>query len=195
MRIGVYGGTFDPPHLGHLRLALAALDGLGLDEIIFMPANKNPNKSAPVAAGRHRVEMVRRMIADQPKLSVSDLEITRGGPSYAVDTLSELHMVRPAEYWFLLGADALKDLPNWKQPQRLLKLCRLGVVVRPPTTDVQAIAAIPQEHRDHVDIVKMEPCDISSTDIRIRVAQNQPIATIVHPAVAQYIKENKLYRG
>src|SRR5687768_12512146 len=101
MRIGILGGTFDPPHSGHLTFAHAALETLDLDEVIFMPAHRNPQKKGrSVANSKQRLEMVRRLVGGHQKLSVSDLEITRGGPSYTVETLAELQHARPAEYWF-----------------------------------------------------------------------------------------------
>src|SRR5438045_2029390 len=117
MRIGILGGTFDPPHLGHLALANAAREHLKLDEVIFMPASRNPIKKGTQTPPKQRLEMVKRTVEGHPGLAYSDLEITRGGPSYAVDTLTELSFAKPAEYWFLVGADALKDLPTWKQPE------------------------------------------------------------------------------
>src|ERR1700722_59500 len=108
MRIGVLGGTFDPPHLGHLALARAALRQLELDEVLFLPANRNPLKTGKGGTpAKHRLAMIDLMLKNEPTMAYSDMEITRGGPSYAVDTLNELHAVRPAEYWFLMGADSL----------------------------------------------------------------------------------------
>src|SRR5688572_22898053 len=151
MRIGILGGTFDPPHSGHLTFAQAALETLDLDEVIFMPAHRNPQKrNRSVASARQRLDMVRRLVGSHPNLSVSDLEITRGGPSYSVETMAELQHARPAEYWFLVGADALKGFPTWKQPQRLMKMCRLGVALRPPTTKMQVLASIPEEFKSHL---------------------------------------------
>jgi len=99
MRIGVLGGSFDPPHRGHLAMAKVALEQLELDEVVFVPANRNPLKDRPVSAsGKQRLSMVAAMIADEPQMSVSDMELTRGGLSYAIDTIQELQMVRPGEY-------------------------------------------------------------------------------------------------
>jgi nicotinate-nucleotide adenylyltransferase len=196
MRIGVIGGTFDPPHLGHLALAQTAREQLELDEVLFMPANRNPLKTRKVQTpSKQRLEMVQRMIADKEGLAVSDLEITRGGPSFTVDTITELKMANPADYWFLLGADAMKGLPDWKQPERLLKLCRLGVAVRPPTTESDVIMRLPADIRERVDIIKMKPIDVSATEVRDRVSKGQSVAHWVPPEVLQYIRENKLYRS
>jgi nicotinate-nucleotide adenylyltransferase len=195
MKIGIFGGTFDPPHSGHLTLARSALEQLQLDEVLFLPANKNPLKSrAGITPGKHRLAMVQRLIQKEEGFSLSDMELTRGGVSYTVDTLGELQMVRPAEYWFLMGADALRGLPDWKNPQRLMRLCRLGVAVRPPMTEHDVMARVPAEFKGKVDVVKMSPMDVSSTDIRNRLARNQPVTGLVSPEVLQYIREQKLYK-
>ena len=196
MRIGIIGGTFDPPHTGHMALAKAAVESLQLDEVLFLPANRNPFKlnSTPVAA-KHRLAMVQRMIDQEPGMAVSDMELTRGGTSYTVDTLGELQMVRPAEYWFILGLDAVKGLTEWRNPQRLLRLCRLGVAVRPPDSEEGILSRVPEQFRDKVDIVKMQPLDVSSTDIRDRIARGINVSPWVAPAVCKYIQDNRLYRG
>lgn len=195
MRIGIFGGTFDPPHTGHLALAKAAQEQLELDEVIFLPAARNPLKSRrATASGKDRLEMVRRLIDSEEKMAVSDMELTRGGMSYTVDTLGELHMIQPAEYWFLLGADALRGLPDWKNPQRVLRLCRLAVAIRPPTTPNDVMARLPEEYRGKVDIVKMSPMDVSSTEIRDRIADGRGTLNWVPQRVLHYIQANKLYK-
>ena len=132
MRLGIFGGTFDPPHNGHLALARACKTELGLDETLFVPAAQNPLKaSGPRASPEERLTMLGLLVADEEGMGVVDLEIQKGPPSYAVDTMADLQRVQPADYWFLLGADALKGLGDWKNPAKLLRLCRLGVVVRP----------------------------------------------------------------
>ena len=196
MRIGVLGGTFDPPHVGHMALAEAALESLKLDEILFVPANRNPlKKGRRQASPRDRLEMVRRMIEGNPKLAVSDLEIARGGHSYAVDTLDELQYVRPAEYWFILGADALKDIGTWKQPERLLRLCRLGVAYRTPERWEEVQSRMTPDLREKLDPIEMPPVPTSSTDIRGKVAVGQSVSQMVSPSVLQYIREHHLYEN
>ena len=195
MRIGILGGTFDPPHLGHLQLADAAKASLELDEVLFLPANRNPLKTRPIGTpGKYRLEMVRRLIAQDPSFAVSDMELTRGGMSYTVDTIGELLMVAPADYWFIIGADGLKNLHDWKSPQRLLRICRLAVAVRPPMTDFDVAARIPEEFRERVDVIKMEPSNVSSTEIRERLARRQAVTGLVPESVVAYIREQKLYQ-
>ncbi|RYG45989.1 nicotinate (nicotinamide) nucleotide adenylyltransferase [bacterium] len=194
MRIGILGGSFDPPHRGHLRLARAAQSALELDEVIFLPAARNPLKpSRTTASADDRLEMVKLLIHGESAFSVSDMELTRGGMSYTVDTLGELHMVRPAEYWFIMGADGLATLENWKNPNRLAKLCRLAIALRPPMTESQLLVRIPELFKDRFDLVRMAPTEISATEVRDRASRNLSLGGYVSPAVAAYIQKHKLY--
>lgn len=196
MRIGILGGTFDPPHTAHLALAEAAADQLQLDEVIFMPAYKNPIKSVKQGTpAKHRLEMTKLLVAKAPRMAVSDLEITRGGPSYTVDTLTELTFAQPAEYWFILGADAVRRLGEWKQPTRLLKLCRLAVALRPPMTEVDLMARLTSDVKEQSDIITLPPMDISSSELRERFQKRQPVTPWVTPEVLNYIREHKLYQN
>lgn len=195
MKIGILGGTFDPPHVGHLALARAALEHLELDEVIFMPVAKNPLKHKSIASTKKRLEMVELLLESESRMAVSNLEIVRGGQSYAVDTLEELSVAQPADYWFIVGADVLKDLNQWKNVDRLLKLCRLAVAIRPPQTEVDVKARIPEEFRDRVDLIQMEGMDVASFEIRDRLARNKPLGTMVPEPVLEYIRQNELYRS
>jgi len=194
LKIGVLGGTFDPPHAGHLALARAAIAQLELDEVIFMPVSRNPLKHKPVTSTKMRLAMTEALVADEPKTAVSNLEIVRGGQSYAVDTLAELQAAQPADYWFIIGADALKDLKLWKNPDRLLNLCRLAVAVRPPLTEEQVRSRIPEEYRGKIDLISMTPMDVASFDIRDRLHRGKPLGEMVPKGVLDYIDQNKLYR-
>ncbi|RYG25410.1 nicotinate (nicotinamide) nucleotide adenylyltransferase [bacterium] len=195
MRIGILGGTFDPPHNGHLAVARAAMKELALDEILFVPAAKNPLKGVgPRASAEDRLTMLGLLVAGEPTMGVVDVELQRGGQSYTVDTLSDLHLVRPGDYWFILGADALKGLNEWKQPAKLLRMCRLGVVARPSTTDSDVAMRVAAPHRDRIDVIRMNPMDVSSTEIRNRLAQRKTIAPYVPQAIDAYIEEKGLYQ-
>ncbi len=194
MRIGILGGTFDPPHFGHMTLAKAAQETLGLDEIIWMPAFQNPLKNKRATPAKHRLEMVRLAVAGESSMAVSDLEISRRGLSYAVDTLSELQYVNPAEYWFIVGADSLKTLEKWKQPERLLKMCRIAAAMRPPINVDETLLLLHPDLRPMIDLIEMKPLECSATDIRDNLAKGRSIERWVSKPVIKYIEEHKLYR-
>jgi nicotinate-nucleotide adenylyltransferase len=194
VKIGILGGTFDPPHVGHLEFARAAIEKLGLDEVIFLAAYRNPLKRTKSSPAKQRLEMVERMIEPEPKMAASDIEISRGGPSYTVETLMELQAVRPGDYWLLLGADALKSFDQWKNPGKILKLCRLAVAIRPPMTETDVMARASSEMKEKLDLVPMKPIDISSTELRDRFGGRTGLVTpFLAPGVLQYIKQNRLY--
>ncbi|MCD4686831.1 MAG: nicotinate (nicotinamide) nucleotide adenylyltransferase, partial [Anaerolineae bacterium] len=142
-RLGIYGGTYDPPHLGHLILAETAADSLNLSRVLFVPAADPPHKAASTirASADHRMHMVRLAIADNPKFALSRVDIDRPGPHYSVDMLLRLHAEFPgAELIFLIGADSLRDLPTWSRPAELITLAQLGVMRRPfVEPDVDAV--------------------------------------------------------
>lgn len=195
MKIGILGGTFDPPHFGHLALANAALDQLELDEVMFLPANTNPFKQGKRSSpAKLRFEMTQLMVKDQPRMAVSDMEITRGGVSYTIDTIGELQMVQPAEYWIILGADSLKGFESWKNPQRILKAARLAVAARLPIVKTDLLRTVPEDFHSRIDIVEMDAMPQSSTDVRDRIQRNLPVQSYTSAAVLDYIKRNNLYK-
>ena len=195
MRIGILGGTFDPPHFGHVKLAEAAISALDLDEVILLPANINPFKQKQrITSARDRIAMTQLLQKKDPKLSFSDMEITRGGVSYTVDTLGELQMVHPGEYWFILGADAIGNFLEWKNPQRILRLCRLAVAIRPPINKDDLQLELPEEFRDKIDVIEMTATNESSSTIRDRVIRDLPIQNMTTPEIVTYIRNNKLYK-
>ncbi|HMS55935.1 MAG TPA: nicotinate-nucleotide adenylyltransferase [Fimbriimonadaceae bacterium] len=196
MKIGIFGGTFDPPHLAHLELARSARVHLELDEVLWVPAGKNPLKTArAVASGKHRLRMTQLAIEGEPGMAALDLEITRDGPSYTVDTLNDLSVVMPGEYWLILGADSLRTFGQWKAPERILKLARLAVAVRPPMTVHKLEAFVDASLLSHVDWIPMEESTISSTEIRHTLERGRPIDPWVNGNVLKYISEHNLYRG
>ncbi len=196
MRIGILGGTFDPPHVGHLALGEAAIAQFELDELLIIPANRNPIKSIKtVTPAKHRLGMVEALVNGRPNMAYSDLEITRGGQSFTVDTLAEMQMVRPAEYWFIMGADSLRNFSEWKSPHRLVRMCRIAVAIRPPLIVSDVLVKLPEEFKDNVDVISMPPSDVSSTEIRNRLHNGQNINSWITPEVQQYIETHKLYRN
>jgi nicotinate-nucleotide adenylyltransferase len=194
-RLGLLGGTFDPPHYGHLVAAQEVAWRLGLDRVLFLPARQNPLKlGAPSSSAEDRCEMVRLAIAENPLLELSRLDLDRPPPSYTVDLLKLLH-TPDNELFFVGGADILPELPRWRAPEEILRLARLVVVNRPgaPPPDVGALEAIQPGAR--VDVVPVPGVDIASRDIRARVQAGQPIRYLTPPAVERYIYEHGLYLG
>lgn len=195
MRIGILGGTFDPPHLGHLELARAAKSHLYLDSVMFVPSSQNPFKKRRhhQTPARKRFDMVRLMLEGEESMLVTDVEITRGGPSYMVETLEELQLVMPGEYWLILGGDNLERFMEWFQAERILRTTRLAVAAR-PGTDVEAIARRQSEVvQRQLDFIPIEPNPTSSTVIREKLKQGRSVEGMLHPAVETYIRENGLY--
>ena len=190
MRLGVLGGTFDPVHLGHLRLAETAREQMGLDRVVFVPAGLPWRKAgASIAPAGHRLSMLRLATACNPAFEVSDLEVAREGPSYTAETLEALAEAHPgAELFFLLGEDALADLPNWYQPERIRELATLAVARR-PGEPVEAGGS-----NGAVVWLEMPRLEISATEIRDRVRSGLSIRYLVPDAVEKYIREHGLYR-
>jgi len=189
MRIGVFGGTFDPVHLGHLILAEQCREQGRLDQVLFVPAARPPNKGDDaITPFLHRVEMLALAVAGHPGFAVDPLEKERAGPSFTVDTLAELHRRHPGdEFWLLLGSDTLADLPHWREPARIAELAGLMVVERPGTT-------VPETGFGRLQRVQSPRIDISSRDLRRRVAEGRSIRYLVPRAVEAYIQDKHLYR-
>jgi nicotinate-nucleotide adenylyltransferase len=199
MKIGVLGGTFDPIHSGHLIIAEKARLELGLARILFVPAGqprlKTGRKITPAA---HRVEMVKLAIAANPHFELSTVEIDRPGPSLSVETVAILQkqLGAGARLFFVVGWDSLAELPQWKEPKKLIRLCKLVAVTRPGFSrpDLKAMELSVPGVTKSVVWLDIPPVDISSTDIRHRVAQGLPVRGMVPDEVESYIKEHKLYR-
>ncbi len=194
MRIGILGGTFDPPHNGHLALAEAAIETLELDEVLFIPASRNPLKDRKTSHPKDRMEMTRLAISGHPKFALSDIDIARGGRSYTIDTLFELQAAKPGDYWLLLGTDALRTFDRWKSPERILQKCRLAVALRPPHTQAEILGLLPPFLAESIDWIEMTAKDISSTEIRCRIEERRPHAQWLPKPVLDYIEEKRLYR-
>ena len=198
MKIGILGGTFDPIHNGHLKIAEAARKKLGLNEVYFMPAAKTPLKEGiSISAVKRRVEMVRLAIAGKPHFKLSTIELDRPGPSYTADTIAELRKKLGAEteLYFIIGWDSLSQFARWREPARIIRMCRLVAVPRPGYTmpDAKALeAAIPGMSESLIVLDKPEIA-ISATEIRERVARGQSIRRLVPEEVAGYIQKNGLY--
>lgn len=199
MDIGVLGGTFDPVHRGHLAIAAAAMDRLKLSQVLFVPAGVPWLKGhRHITSAEQRVEMLELAIAPHPSFRVSRVEIERPGPSYTTDTLEQLkrELDGDVELYFILGEDALAELPLWNQPQRIVELCHLVAARRPGSRppDLKSLEGSLPGVSQRVIILDNEPVDASSSGIRGRVAGGLSIDGLVPDAVARYIEEHGLYR-
>ena len=200
MRVGVLGGTFDPPHLGHLILAQEALQALGLSKVLFVPAGEPWRKAGRELSPRdQRLAMVRLAAGDNPGLGVSTAEVDRPGPSYTAETLAELseQFGSETELFLIMGADSLADFPHWHEPHRILELARLAVAERAPLDDAGLQEGIPEELaealRERVVWVLMPLVAISASAVRERVRRGLSIRYWVSPAVEEYIHDHGLY--
>jgi nicotinate-nucleotide adenylyltransferase len=207
--VGILGGTFNPPHLGHLALARYALEELALERVLLMPAHIPPHKSATQDPGaQHRLNMCRLAVEGEPRVSVSSLEIDRPGPSYTVDTLSAIHASHPdAELTFIVGADIARTLPAWREPAKVLELARVAVGARTGASDQEVLetvaslsrspegSCVPRSHPGggEVRFLRMPIVEVSSSIVRERVAKGESVEQLVGPAVARYISEHGLY--
>ena len=196
MRLGIFGGTFDPPHLGHLLVAVDALETLELDRLVLIPAGEQPLKAGAVRASPgHRLEMVRRLVRDDPRFAVDPIEIDRSGLSYTVDTLAEYAAREPAsERFFLVGADVLGSFEQWREPDRVLALAQLVVLQRSSADDGVPVEGFFSGAERQPRVLKTRTIDISSTEIRARIGAGRSIRGFVPEAVADYIAGAGLYR-
>lgn len=191
-RIGIYGGTFNPPHRAHLEIARQALRHLALDEVIFVVAAVPPHKQGEVYVGSEdRLAMVEAMVAEEPRMRVSRMELEREGPSYTVDTLRAFHALHPhTKLFFLVGGDSLQDLPRWREPGAILAEADLIVAMRPGISQ-----EVPPMLREHCHVLPGLAPPISSTDIRNRLAQGEDVRALVPPPVERVIRERGLYHA
>ena len=190
MRLGILGGSFDPPHVGHLLAAVDAVETLSLDHLVWVPAAIQPLKVGRASASpQQRLAMVRRLIGDDSRFSTDSIEIDREGLSYTVETLDTLARKHPsAERFFLIGADAVSSFSAWREPDRIARLARLVVLQRPGTT--LAGDALPGDPI----LLQTRLVDVSSTEIRERVRTGKTIVGFVPESVAEFIATERLYR-
>ena len=209
--LGVFGGTFDPIHYGHLRLAEEMAEGLGLGRVLFIPAGQPPHRGVPRTDATHRLEMVRRAIAGNPFFSADAREVERASPSYTVDTLTALRAEQGNDQalWLLLGADAFLALPTWHEWRRLFDLANIAVAARPgarpPQSDdlTEPLKSEVLKRRvadgsaagsaGAVLLRKMTPLDISATAIRDTLKRRGSARYLLPDAVLDYIYEHQLY--
>ncbi|GAB5534138.1 MAG: nicotinate (nicotinamide) nucleotide adenylyltransferase [Rubricoccaceae bacterium] len=193
MPLALFGGSFNPPHIGHLAVAEACADAAGLDRVLWMPAATAPHKQddPTLASADARLAMVRLAIEGNPRFDVSDLEITRGGVSYTLETVRQLADMHPGdELALILGGDSLNYFPSWRNPRAILELARLIVYRRPGSE----LADAPDWVLERTTVVEGIPLHLSSTRIRQRIANGQTVRYLIPDAVRQLVEETGLYR-
>ncbi len=199
-RIGILGGTFNPPHRGHVELARHALGELSLERVLLMPVHTPPHKPGGEDPGPgHRLQMCRLAVADEPGLSACALELERAGPSYTADTLTEIKQRDPeAELTFIVGADTARTLPSWHEPQAVLELAELAVAARAGTERAEVMSALEaavagSRVSPRVRFLEMAPFEASSSAARGQIAAGESATGMLGDEVAAYIAAHGLY--
>jgi nicotinate-nucleotide adenylyltransferase len=187
-RIGILGGTFDPPHNGHLALASAAVSELKLSKVIFIPAGTPPHKTAEdVSSENDRLAMLKLAVDDDGRFEISEIELERDGPSFTIDTLTRLKADNPRqELFFLMGSDNVSEMKSWHKPEKILSLVRVVAAVRPGYS-------IRGKFAHMIESFHMPSMDISSTAVREKVRSGESISGLVPRPVEEYIKSKGLY--
>lgn len=197
MRLGLFGGTFDPPHIGHLHLAAAARDQLALDRVLWIVTADPPHKDDTISPVAQRLALVAAAIGGQPSFELSRVEIDRPGPHYAADTVALLAAQYPAaDLVYLMGGDSLRDLPTWNRPRTLLAHCTLGVLRRPgDAVDLAALEGPLPGITPRVAFIDIPLIPVSASTVRRNVAAGLPIAGLVPPAVEAQIAALGMYQA
>jgi nicotinate-nucleotide adenylyltransferase len=196
VRVGLLGGTFNPPHIGHLVCASLAIEALELDRVLLVPVNEPPHKAADADPGvEHRIELCRLAVAGDERLDVSLVDAEVPGPSFTVDTLSRLHDRCPGDHLtFIVGGDMALSLPSWREPAAILELAELGVAEREGVRRADIAERLSELGTENVRFFDMPRIDVSSSLIRRLVAAGRPIRYLVPDPVAGYIERVGLYR-
>ena len=191
MKICLFGGTFDPPHIGHLLIAQTVCEAENFDKILFIPAFTSPHKKS-ITPVKHRIEMVKTAIIDNPKFEYSDVDILRGGVSYTIDSIMDVKRkmnLENADLYYLIGSDSLIDLKNWKEPKQILDECNVIVAIRPGFRP----SDIPPWILQKVHFANIPRFELSSSKIRSRWVEDLTIRYMVTLPIWEYINQNKLY--
>lgn len=197
-RVGVLGGTFDPPHLGHLAAAEEVRSALHLDTVLWIPNRNPPHKTGRAVTDTvHRLEMLRLAISDNPRFTISEIELGREGPSYTVDTLRELRARFPdEELTFFMGADEFASLRTWNRPELLPLYCRLAIMTRAGVElDTRRVESQVSEIAGAYELVPVPDLRISSSDLRARAATGRPVRYLVPEPVREYILSTGIYNS
>ena len=194
MKICIFGGTFDPPHLGHLLIAQTISEAEEFDKIIFVPALKNPLKSKEIASSiENRLKMLEIAVEGNPHFDISDNEIKRGGYSYSIDTIRYIkkeHNLKRDELYFLIGSDILKSFHNWREPEKILEECQVIVALRPGFKP----SSIPNWILSEIQFANIPRFELSATQIRKRWKEDKTIRYMVTQPVWEFINKNSLYQ-
>lgn len=195
-RIGLLGGTFDPIHLGHLIIAERAAEGLDLDQVLFVPAQSPPHKPGhPILAAHHRAAMVKLAIAGNDRFAFSDLDLHTATPSYTSELVARACEMAPdAQFFFIAGADSLRDFPTWHEPRIILEHATLAIARRPGVIIDEAMLSAVPGLRSRVRLFDSPLIEISATDIRERIGEGRDIRYLVPENVREYIRKHHLYR-
>ncbi len=198
VRLGVFGGTFDPVHYAHLLLAETCREELGLTELRFVPAGNPPHKpDAAITDGHTRADMLQLAVSGYPEFVVDRRELRRSGPSFTVDTLAEFSAEFPeAELYFILGADSLRDIPSWREPDRIAQLATIVAVNRPglPLPTNQQVGEWVGRLADRVQVLQIPGTDLSATDLRQRVRDGKGLRFMTPKAVEAFIQQHAVYQ-
>ena len=198
MRIGVFGGAFDPVHLGHLILAEQCREQGRLDEVLFVPTARPPHKPRPGARFDQRVEMLALALAGNAAFRIDEIEKDRDGPSYTADTVAELGRRRPGDdFWLLVGGDVIRDLHLWYAPRRLMESAGLLVMARPgsPAPDAEELRGRLAFPDLRMTVVEAPAIDIASHDLRRRAAEGRSLRYLLPRAVECYVRDKRLYEA
>jgi nicotinate-nucleotide adenylyltransferase len=194
MKICIFGGTFDPPHLGHLLIAQTICEAEEFDKIIFVPALKNPLKSKEIASSiENRLKMLEIAVEGNPHFDISDNEIKRGGYSYSIDTIRYIkkeHNLKRDELYFLIGSDILKSFHNWREPSKILEECQVIVALRPGFKP----SSVPNWILSAIQFANIPRFELSATQIRKRWKEDKTIRYMVTQPVWEFINKNSLYQ-
>lgn len=191
LRLGVFGGTFDPIHCAHLAMARAAAAHARLDRVLFVVSGRPPHKTeGPCASAEERFDMVRAALADEPRFEAVRIEIDRPGPSYTVDTLAALeHQFPGAELFLILGMDSLADLSKWRDPEGIVRRARILAIPRAGWTPPPSVLGRPYM------IIPFPETSLSSTEVRARIAGGRPVNDVIPPRVLDYIRKKGIYHA
>ena len=195
MKTGIFGGSFDPVHNGHLAAARAVLERAKLDEIWFVPARVSPLKIGQMRAGdEHRLEMLRLALDGEPRFALNDYELRKGGVSYTIDTIRHFRAERPDDdFSLIIGADSLATFPRWKDADQIMRLCRVIVLARRAGNGSQTGVENPPSENNGMQFISDFDYPISSTEIRRKTASSEDMSAFLPPLVAEYVRCHGLY--